>query len=247
VTKTSAYSLLPPLALAVGIGLWRVRRALPPRAVAARAAAAAAPVLVILGGWILLARVLDRPSSAQLSGALATSNVTEWRELLSYIWQYYLPRLPGQKPFAFAFDGHPAFHTWGRQIWAAFGWLEVKLPQNAYRALGGLTAVVGAGAAVALWRARRRIDWAVAGFLALAVIALLAGLHWTDYHIAKAGGEFIQGRYLFPVVGVGGVALAAAVSALPSRARGAVAGAVIGGLFAFHLLSLGLVLERFYA
>jgi hypothetical protein len=224
-----------------------VRHALPRAAVAARAGAAALPVLVILGGWILLASILDRPSSAQLSGALASSNETDLRELLSYTWQYYLPRLPGQQPFAFSFDGHPAFHTWGRQIWAAFGWLEVKLPQNAYRILGLLTAAVGAGAVVALWRARRRVDWAAVAFLALAVVALLAGLHWTDYHIAKAGGEFIQGRYIFPVVGVGGVALAAAVSVLPARARDPVAGAVVGALFVFHVLALGLVVERFYA
>jgi hypothetical protein len=88
----------------------------------------------------------------------------------------------------------------------------------------------------------------VLGFLALAFAALLGGLHWTDYHQLESGTKgFMQGRYLFPAIGIFGLALAGAVSLLPAARRGAAAGAAIAGLFVFHLFALGLVLERFYA
>jgi hypothetical protein len=57
----------------------------------------------------------------------------------------------------------------------------------------------------------------------------------------------MQARYLFPLVGVAGLALAGALDLLPPRLRSAGTGVAIGGLFVFHALSLGLVLERFYA
>ena len=65
------------------------------------------------------------------------------------------------------------------------------------------------------------------------MLALLVGLHWTDYHQLEDGAPgFMQARYLFGVIGVMGLALAGAVSLAPLRARGALAGAAIGGLLA---------------
>ena len=82
----------------------------------------------------------------------------------------------------------------------------------------------------------------------MAALALLAGLHWTDYRQLEAGAlGFMQTRYLFPLIGIFGLALAGAVSLVPARRRPGAVGATIAALFAFHLLSLGLVLERFYA
>ena len=84
-------------------------------------------------------------------------------------------------------------------------------------------------------------------FLALVALALLAGLHWSDYHVLKTGtSRFMQGRYIFPLVGLMGCALAAALPRARAHARRRGRRA-IGGLFVFHLFSLGLVLERFYA
>jgi hypothetical protein len=138
--------------------------------------------------------------------------------------------------------------VWITQGWASFGWLEIKFEPWVYRVLGVLTMSVFGAGLVALVRAGRRIDWRVLAFLAAACVALLAGLHWTDYHKLE-GGEpaFMQARYLFPLISVMGLALGGAVSLAPLRARGALAGAAIAGLLVFHLFALGLVLERFYA
>jgi 4-amino-4-deoxy-L-arabinose transferase-like glycosyltransferase len=259
--NATSYALLVPAAFVGVYGLaarwpWRAGRVLK------LVAAAAIPIALTLGVWVVVARTTDHPAAAQVSaaavagtssgggtaGAAPTSGGTNWRELSSYLWQYYLPRLPFQKDFQMPFAGYPLLQVWITQGWAAFGWLEVKFPPWVYRVLGVLTVAIFAGGLAALVRARRRVDWRVLTFLALACLALLAGLHWTDYHQVLAGSAgFMQGRYVFPVIGVIALALGGAVSLLPAARQRLATGAAIAGLFIFHLFSLGLVLERFYA
>jgi len=209
------------------------------------AAAVAIPLAVTLGVWVLAASSTDRSGVDQLTEAGGDTN---WRELLSYTWQYYLPRPPFLTDYPVPPGGYPLLQIWITQGWAAFGWLEIKFEPWVYRVLGVLTMSIFGCGLLALVRARRRLDLRVFAFLASACIALLVGLHWTDYHQLEDGAPgFMQARYLFGVIGVMGLALAGAVSLAPLRARGALAGAAIGGLLVFHILALGLMLERFYA
>jgi 4-amino-4-deoxy-L-arabinose transferase-like glycosyltransferase len=245
--KTVSFALLVPAALVLGMGLV-ARRPWRARTVLAFVAAAAVPIALTLGIWALVARAESRPAAAQVAQSTASTSGTNWRELLSYVWQYYLPRTPLQNEFRIPPGGYPLLQVWITQAWGAFGWLEIKFPPMVYRVLAVLTGGIGLAAIAALVRARRNVDLRVAGFLVLACLALLAGLHWTDYHQLKAGAlGFMQARYLFPVIGVLGLGLAAAVSLVPRSWRGAVTGSAVGGLFVFHLFALGLVLERFYA
>lgn len=245
VTKATAYALVPAVLLVLGVGLWRLREA---RATAARAALAglaalALPVLV----WFAIARATDHPVAAQVSESATTSSGTSVRHLLSYVWQYYLPRLPSMDEVSFS-GGYPAFQIWIKQGWAAFGWLEVRFPEPAYKAFAAITAAVGLAALAQLGRLRRRIDWPVATFLALTVAALLAGLHWTDFrNVTSGAGPFMQGRYVFPAMPLIGAAVALALTWLRGTARHVGAGAVLGGLVALQLLSLGLVTTRYFA
>jgi len=244
--KATSYALLVPAALVAVLGItarWpRVRGVL------AVAAAVVVPLAVTLGAWVLAARLGDRPAAAQVAEVRASSSTGNLRELLSYMWQYYLPRTPVQQEYRVPPGGYPLLQIWITQGWAAFGWLEVKFEPWVYRVLAVLTAgVFGAGLA-ALVRARRAVDLRVAAFLALALAALLGGLHWTDYHQLEAGTKgFMQGRYVFPAIGIIALAPAGAVWLVPLARRAAVTGAAVAGLLLFHLLSLGLVLDRFYA
>ena len=116
--------------------------------------------------------------------------------------------------------GFPLFDVWITQGWAAFGWLEVRFATWVYHVLAALTAATFLAAFVAVLRAWRRVDVRVVAFLALAFGALLGGLHWTDYHQLEAGAAgFMQGRYLFPVIGIFGLVLAGALSLVPARRR----------------------------
>ena len=236
-----------PAALVAVVGLlarrpWRVGGVL------RLAAVVAVPLLLTLGAWVLAARLGDRPAAAQVAATSAPSTGTNWRELVSYFWQYYLPRTPLQTRYEVPPGGYPLLQVWITQAWAAFGWLEVKFAPWVYRVLALLTVAVGAAGLAALFRARRAVDLRIVAFLALAFAALLGGLHWTDYHQLEGGlAGFMQGRYMFPVIGIFGLVLAAAISLLRPAWRATATGAAVAGLLVFHLLCLGLVLDRFYA
>jgi hypothetical protein len=87
----------------------------------------------------------------------------------------------------------------------------------------------------------------VGAFLALVTLSLLAGLHWSDYRIIKAGGGFAQGRYLLPLVGVAGVVLAFGVRRLAPARRPLAVAFVLGGFVLLQVVSLAVMVQRFYA
>ena len=164
----------------------------------------------------------------------------------SYLWQAYLPNLPFQTqiPGLAAFAG---YDLWIRSGWAAFGWLEVQFSAPVYAALAVVSVGLVGGGLVALVRGRFPVDRAVLAFLGLAALVLVAVLHWAEYRqFVDQQQSFLQGRYLLPLLPIGGVLTAAALTNLPPRLRAAGAGAVLGGMFVLQLFSLGLLATRFY-
>jgi 4-amino-4-deoxy-L-arabinose transferase-like glycosyltransferase len=247
VTKATSYALLPGAFFALAVALWRSHG----RRVAAwvpGAIAAGAALVLTLGLWIVVARVAGRPAAAQVTDATgaATFNL---REFLSYVWQFYLPHLSSQVKFDQILGPHlPVYDVWLTTGWAAFGWLEVRFPDWVYVVLMVLTVVVAVVALTGLWRARRRVDLAVVAFIALVALTLVAGLHWTEYHMLISGrGPFNNGRYLLPVVGIAGLAVAQVVRMLRPAWRAAGAAGALSFLLALDVFSLALCLERFYA
>lgn len=252
VTKASSYALLPAALLALGIGLWRLRAAAGERRGLATIAAVALLALIVpVGAWLTTARVLDRPAvnqvateSGQETPGLTNLNV---REVGSYMWQFYLPRLSFQHRFG-GMPDLPVYNVWLKTGWGAFGWLEVRFPPAVYVLFAIFTLAALLGAAVFLVRNRAHVDLAVVAFVALVILTLLAGLHWTEYRTLVGGtGPFNQGRYLLPLVSLFGAAVAAAVAVVPERRRAPAIGLVLGGLFALQLFSLAIVAGRFYA
>jgi 4-amino-4-deoxy-L-arabinose transferase-like glycosyltransferase len=239
--KPTSYALIPAALLVLAFGVL-ARHGHAPRRLALIAGGAAAALVLAIGAWL----ALGRPADTLISDSVSTSG-TNWRELASYLWQYYLPRTPVQAP-AHGVSGYPLLQVWITQGWATFGWLEVKFDPWVYRILALVTVGLFGAALLALLRARRRVDRRVVAFLGATFVILLLGLHWTDYHqIKDEGRAFMQGRYLFPMIGVFGLTLAGALSVVPLRWRAAATGAAIAGLLVFHLFALGLVVARFYA
>ena len=188
--------------------------------------------------------------AAQLTDALEGSSDVNEREFLGYVWQYYLPRLPFMTTYPGLESWHPpkAYVIWFRQSMGAFGWLEARWPNRAYWPMAVFSLLAVAGALVALWRRRRSLDWPLLAYFALIAFSLVIGLHWTEYRLAEEnGGALInQGRYLFPLVGLGGLIVAAALSSLPARARPPALAVTLALLAVLQLFSIGLVAERFY-
>jgi 4-amino-4-deoxy-L-arabinose transferase-like glycosyltransferase len=244
-TKSSSYALLPAVLLVLGVAVWR-SRALPRRVLVVLAAAMAA-FAVTVGGWYVVASVNDRPAAAQITEGTRPTDFNE-KEFVGYVWQYYLPRLPFQEPYGAIDWPFTPYEIWGRHSWGAFGWLEVRWPRQVYWVFALATALVAAGALVAIFRRRRNLDLLLLLFFTIAALSLLAGLHWNEYRLAEVGGALVnQGRYLFPLIGLAGLALAAALTVVPARARSGTIGGVLGTLAVVQLFSIGLVAARFYA
>jgi len=243
-TKATSYALLPAVGFALVVAA--VRSGYARRRIAATLAIGAAAFALVVAPWYVIARIDDRPATGQLAGA--GSSEVDVREFGSYVWQFYLPRLPVQARYG-ALGRYPqAYETWFKQGTAAFGWLETRWPDWLYRILFAIPVLVLAGAAVTLVRQRRRVDPMLLVFFGVAAVVLLAGLHWNEYRLAEASGVLSnQGRYLFPLISLAGLAVAAAVRALPQTWRAPAVGAALGGLAVMQIFALALVAQRFYA
>ena len=221
VTKASSYALVPAALLALAVGA--VRLPASRRRVLSMVAVALAALAIPVGTWLVTARVTDRPAVNQVATAPGeqTPSITNFnvRELGSYLWQYYLPRLPFQQRFG-GLPEYPVYAIWLKGSWGTFGWLEVRFPKPVYLLFAAFTLAALVGAAVFLVRRRAELDLAIVAFFALVVLSLLAGLHWTEFRTLVGGtGPFTQGRYLLPLVSLFGVAVAAAIAVLPERRR----------------------------
>jgi 4-amino-4-deoxy-L-arabinose transferase-like glycosyltransferase len=244
VTKATSYALLP--AVAVAVVTYALRAGGGARRLAVTIAVAAVAFAVVAGPWYVTARLEDRPANAQLVGS-APASAVDYREFGSYVWQYYLPRLPFQARYG-ALGPYPqAYETWFKQAVGAFGWLETRWPGTVYAALFVVAVLILAGALVALLRRRRELDPMLLVFFATALVTLLAGLHWNEYRLAEGSGTLAsQGRYLFPLVSLAGLVAAAALTTVPARLRGGALGFLVGGLSVLQLFAVALVVTRFY-
>jgi hypothetical protein len=197
--------------------------------------------------WALVPAAVDRAGVT----APSITSLHSLREFASYVWQYYLPKLPFQDRYTPLLGDTSRFYTtWHETGWAAFGWLEVRLPAWGYSVLGIASALAILGGVTALVRAHRhrRVDSAAVGFMLLAALGLMLVLHWVDYtYLTIARHAVEQGRYILPLVAIGGLAVAGTVSLLRPRWRAPAVGILIAGLLTLQLASLAVTAEHYFA
>jgi 4-amino-4-deoxy-L-arabinose transferase-like glycosyltransferase len=200
------------------------------------------PLRVSLGAWLAyLAVVIAWAGRGEHSDA---------REFASYVWQFYLPALPGMK----APIGPPGFgarQAWSDHLWGGLSHLEVVLPPGLADVMWvGMRVGLALLVVVAIARFRAvRAQSPILLVLGSAVLSLLLTLHLVAYRamISFPGDPILAGRYVLPLVALFGLSVAAVVSVLPRRLEAAAAGAIAAGGVALQLLAAGLLLERFYA
>lgn len=242
-TKATSYALVGPILLALLIGWWRRPAAERTRALIPIAAAGLVLVVPVLG-WVEAASSLGGLSITTVSTSSAHPFLAG--QFLSYVWQFYLPRLPFLTPSRTT-PGLPVYDIWVRQATGVFGWLDVYLPDWAYKA----SAVVAAGLGIAsiglVSRLRLRRHLALLGFFALTLLALLVLLHVTEYRtLIIGGGQFLQGRYLLPVVSLLGLAVGLIIARVPAALRPSAAAVALTALLVFQAISLSTVVHGYY-
>ena len=229
----------------LGVLLWRNRS----RRVLVIAALSSAGLLVAaVVTWLAVGGRSGRSAAPQLSQALSLDDF-RLSAFASYVWQFYLPKLQFQTGYPALSEWPPrAYEFWVEKSWGAFGWLEVRWPMEVYWPLGVAGLAVALGAGLAVWRQRARVNRTVLAFFVLTTVALLLGLHLSEFAVLRDSQALInQGRYLFPLISLAGLAAASALTS--DSGAGAPCGFRRGRrpLAGLSLLSLGLTVTRFYA
>jgi Predicted membrane protein (DUF2142) len=206
-------------------------------------ALALSPALVC----VLLALLAHQLALGIASGAIHALGTRSPLDLVSYVWQTYLPRLPGMPSF------FPGISTL-RQLWLArvvgdYGWLDTSFPlwvDGAALVPATLIAVLALRAALARRAAlRARLPEALT-YLAMGVgLMALVGIYAFDAQVSE-GATYFQPRYLLPLLPLAGACLALAARGA-GRRWGPAAGAVIVVLLLAHDIFAQLqVVARFY-
>lgn len=166
---------------------------------------------------------------------------------LSYMWQFYLPRLPFMHN-----DFGEIFTTrqiWFRNVVGLYGWGDTPFPRWVYDVALIPAGIVAALCLRALVMSRaalrtRAAEVAIYGLMTLGLLALVAAASYTSYPAEVA--EFSDARYLLPLLALWGAVLALAARGA-GRRWGPVAGALIVVLvFAHDIFSQLQVIARFY-
>jgi len=187
-----------------------------------------------------------KPTFGVVSSALDLTHGSLLSEA-SYIWQLYLPRLPGMG------SDFPGIFT-TRQLWfndyvGLYGWLDTPFP-----AWVDTLALVPAAAILALFTrsfvhgrsilAGRLSEIAVYATMALGLLVLIGADSYLAFPATDA--EYAQARYLLPLLPLLGAVLALAARGA-GRRWGPAAGTLIVVLFAAHdIFSQLQVIARYY-
>lgn len=250
--KPSMLGMAPGVALGVAMMLLRAapgdrRDAL--RGAAAAAIAVAIPLLIYVG---LNSAVWDRglffagPGGGESLGTVTHVEPGSLAGRLGYIWQFYLPRLPGM---TLEFPYYPLKEVWFDGFIGRFGWADYGFAGWGYDLALGVLAVVLALAVRGLVISRKALRGRLGELVTYAAIAagLLVMLNWIgyDYQLEDNRG-FEQARYLLPLLGLYG-----AVIALAARGAGRRYGPAAGVLFvsvaiAHSLLAMLVTVMRYY-
>lgn len=244
-TKLNFIGLLPGAVLGV-LALcaieWRSSRRRAYRCLALALGIGASP--------IVLYGIVNAFSGHPVSGALAAilGDSRKGGSLpgeIAYIWQFYLPRLPGMTP-----DFHGILTTrlfWFDGLVGLYGWLDAAFPSWVYGAAllpAGLLALALARALV-VYRgalAGRTLELGVYLAMGLGLLILIGA----DDYVHKIPGEYAEPRYVLPLLALWGAVLALAARGA-GRRWGPIAGvAIVSVAMAHDLFSGLLVISRYY-
>ncbi len=195
--------------------------------------------------YILVNLLSSRPAVGVLGDAVSLSGRGSLLKELSYIWQFYLPRLPGQTPYFHGFLTTRVY--WFRGLVGIYGWLDAAFPRWVYEVALIPTALIAVLFVRALLVSRGALRSRVVE--ALVYLAMTLGvllIVGSDDYINKEPGEFAEPRYLLPLLVLWGAVLALAARGA-GRRWGPVAGALIVTLvLAQNIFGQLLDISRYY-
>jgi hypothetical protein len=252
-TKPLFLGLVPAAAIAVLIAVLRARRAgmAPRNALTLIAIAALVAVIPVLAYTAIGDAAFNHPYFAEGTSVASTvgTNPTSgsFRDEISYVWQLFLPRVPGLQD---QFRAFPLRDTWLNGFTGQFGWLDYSFPPWVldWTTWIGLALLIAAVASLFINRGRMRGRWLEFGVYTLAAAGVAVAIGSQDYAPSDSPDHvrFIQARYLMPLLAL--YAGLIAVALRPARARvGPYVAVVIVTLAAIHeVAAMLLTVGRYY-
>jgi hypothetical protein len=246
VTKVNFVGLIP--GVAVGLILLTVRAARVSRRDAVRCLGITG---AIVGAPLVLYMLHNATTHKALLGIVSGSFQSLGQHPLSfelsYMWQFYLPRLPGMVN---DFPGiTPLWNIWFKGIVGRYNWLETVFPAWVYKAALIPAAAAAGLCARELYAKRGALRERMAEFvtylaIGLGLMLLLAGASIGSFPTLAAGDS--EPRYFLPLLALGCALLALAARGA-GRRWGPVAGvAIVVLIFTHDLLSQMLEISRYY-
>jgi len=245
-TKINFVGLIPGVIvglLVLAIRAARTSRRTACRSLALAAGIAASPVCL----YVVSNLISNHPALGVISSGI---NITSGRgpvlKEISYIWQSYLPRLPGMTNY---FPGiSTTIQMWFDRSVGFYGWNDTSFPvwvEQLALILAGLLAMLSVRALIMV-RATLRHRLIELGVYAVMAVGLLALIGASSYLVPEEAGTYSEPRYLLPLLSLLGAALVLGARGA-GRRWGPAVGAVIVILFLAHdVFSQLQVIARFY-
>ncbi len=163
------------------------------------------------------------------------------------VWQFYLPRLPFMELSIGAPYGYREVFI--ESFFGRFASLEVAYPADVYSLIQAACALGIVGLVVAVparWRAVSA-RWPEVAVVAITAVSLIGLLHAASYRaLVFSQDPLITGRYLLPIVGVFGLAVAFVITSLRPRTSAVLGTLVLSALLVLNLTGLMLTFARFH-
>ena len=245
-TKINFLGLVPGIAVGMVVLAIRAARTEGRTAygsLAIAAGIASAPVFLFL----IVNLLSGNPALGIVSSTLKLSGVHgSIFTKISYVWQFYLPRLPGMANY------FPGLST-TRDLWfnrgvGFYGWLDTTFPIWVDNVALLFTAILAALCvrSLAVCRAALRARLAEVAVYATMAIGLLTLIGLSSY-VDSSEGLFADPRYLLPLISLLGAGLALAARGAGRRWGPAVGVLIIVLFLAHNIFSQLLALGRYYA
>lgn len=182
-----------------------------------------------------------------LAGSATTLGQSPSREL-SYIWQFYLPPLPGMHEYFPRIDTIKDF--WFNGLVGLYGWDVIQFPVWVYNLAILPAAAILVLALRKLWLRRRLLRQRAAEALVYAVMTLgvlvLVGSQSYRADVVLHREVFWEPRYLLPMLALWGLVVGLAVAGSGRRWIPIAATVLLATLFVHNLISQLQVVSRFY-
>jgi 4-amino-4-deoxy-L-arabinose transferase-like glycosyltransferase len=222
----------------------RVRGHSMPRLLGIASAITSVPVAL----YILVSALTGSPALASVSEALQGQHGSSASREISYIWQFYLPKLPGMR------TDFPGILT-TRQLWfngfiGLYGWLDTVFPGWVYVAALVPAAIVITLCARTVLTSRRRLRTHLAELMSYATMTiglmLVVGASSYSSETSSDGGPYWEPRYFLPLIPLLALILALAARGVGRRWERAAGTLIVVMFFAHDLFSQLQVIARYY-